>query len=95
MTINWKHVRCGAAGLMVLGLLLILLGCGGKKADSEAGRKNCVYAVVQAYPTWNVKSGSITESLTECKLLPSDDRARIRKQLSALVDAANANDRQH
>lgn len=64
-----------------------LSGCG---QDQAQAKKDCLYAVVQAYPTWGVKT-SITESLPECKKLPEAERAQIRTQLDAVVTQALAN----
>lgn len=85
----WKRVL--ALGLAAGGVVG-LSSCGGSN-DPLRNRQSCLYAAVQAYPTWPDANGLVLENVAECKKLPPKERVELRNMMTAFVNRAQERSR--
>lgn len=68
--------------LFTLGILVS--SCSTQGENTEI--KDCLYASVIAYPTWNIANGPVLEKLNECKNLSVQQRTQLRSDVTLFVN---------
>lgn len=67
-----------------------LVACGAGQDQAQARRATCLYAAIDAYPTWPHRQGgpTVLDTITPCKDLPQTDRTQLRKMVNDFLNSA-------
>lgn len=67
-------------------------GCAVHEGAAEDRRATCLYAAVDAYPTWSDPTHRpVLDTIEPCKTLPQADKTAIRRMMADFVSTTEAN----